>query len=139
MPVLSTIYDWRDDGKHPEFEEMYTRARERLCQHWADEVVDDALNEGRDYMPRKTETKGYDNKRGSYHETTETVVSDNTSVQRDRLKVDSKKWLLSKLRPQQYGDVLTQKHTGPNGEAVIPVLNINIVKPESGGGSTDNT
>jgi hypothetical protein len=43
------------------------------------------------------------------------VVFDSTAVQRNRLRVDARKWLLSKLAPKKYGDKVTQEHTGPNG------------------------
>ncbi|AXY22817.1 hypothetical protein CD178_02061 [Komagataeibacter saccharivorans] len=33
-------------------------------------------------------------------------------VQRSRLRVDSRKWLLSKLLPKQYGDKLNLEHSG---------------------------
>lgn len=33
--------------------------------------------------------------------------SDTGAVQRNRLRVDSRKWLLSKLAPKKYGDRLT--------------------------------
>lgn len=32
------------------------------------------------------------------------IKDDNVKVQRDRLRVDSRKWLLSKLNPKKYGD-----------------------------------
>lgn len=39
-------------------------------------------------------------------------VVDNAVVQRDRLRVDSRKWLLSKLQPKKYGDKLDVEHSG---------------------------
>ncbi len=40
------------------------------------------------------------------------------SYQRARLKVDVRKWYLSKLAPKRYGDRLNQVHTGPEGGAI---------------------
>jgi hypothetical protein len=37
---------------------------------------------------------------------------DNIIVQRDRLRIDSRKWLLSKLHPKKYGDKLDVEHSG---------------------------
>lgn len=37
---------------------------------------------------------------------------DNTIVQRDRLRIDSRKWLLAKLHPKKYGDKLDVEHSG---------------------------
>ena len=47
-------------------------------------------------------------------------ISDNpevdaASVNRDRLKVDTRKWLLSKALPKIYGDKLTAEVTGKDG------------------------
>jgi hypothetical protein len=33
-------------------------------------------------------------------------------VQRDRLRVDSRKWMAGKLRPKKYGDKMDVEHTG---------------------------
>lgn len=38
--------------------------------------------------------------------------------QRDRLRVDARKWYLSKIAPKRYGDKVTTELTGPNGGAV---------------------
>ena len=48
---------------------------------------------------------------------TETVV-DNEAVQRSRLRIDTRKWLLSKLSPKKYGDVTVI--TGAEGAPLIP-------------------
>jgi hypothetical protein len=120
-----TIVDW--SRKIPEFSSMYAEARDRLLEHWADEVVEDSLNESRDYHKRKR-IKTIRSDKGDSEEITEEVVSDNTAVQRDRLKVDAKKWLLSKLRPKEYGDRIETQLTGKEGETLVPVLNINISK-----------
>lgn len=42
-------------------------------------------------------------------------------VQRSRLKVDTRKWLMSKLAPKKYGDRLVAEHTGPNGGPIQTV------------------
>lgn len=128
MPALSTIYDWRDSGKHPMFSEMYARAREKLCQHWADEIVEDSLNQSRDQQERVIKKDGYSEKLGTYNETVVTTSSDNTAVQRDKLIVDTKKWLLARLRPKEYGDKIEQQLTGKDGAEFQPILNITIEK-----------
>src|SRR5262245_62626970 len=52
-------------------------------------------------------------------------------VMRDRLKVDARKWILSKLLPKKYGDHLS---LGPgvdeDGEVVGPRVVISYEKPE---------
>lgn len=128
MPNLSTIYDWRDDGKHKEFSAMYAQAREKLCMHWADEVLDCADNETRDYSDKVTEHIGKD---GDIYKVETERKSDNTAVQRDRLRTDSRKWLLSKLRPSEYGDRSAVELTGANGAPLMAALNISIARPSN--------
>jgi hypothetical protein len=41
--------------------------------------------------------------------------ADKDAVQRDRLKVDTRKWLLAKALPKIYGDRLTAEVTGKDG------------------------
>jgi hypothetical protein len=92
MPGLSTISDWLTNGKHPEFPAMYARAREARVQLLADDILriaDDA----------RGDVKTIAGKNGEPIE-----VVDHENIQRSRLKVDARKWLLTKLAPGQYGE-----------------------------------
>lgn len=44
-------------------------------------------------------------------------IADNPTgdYNRDRLRLDTRKWLLSKLLPKKYGDKLGLEHAGPDG------------------------
>lgn len=44
-------------------------------------------------------------------------IADDTSgdAQRDRLRVDARKWVASKLKPRRYGDRVHAEHSGPDG------------------------
>src|SRR2546423_2798011 len=44
----------------------------------------------------------------------------NAAVAALRVELESKRWLLSKLAPRQYGDKLTQEISGPGGRDLIP-------------------
>jgi hypothetical protein len=44
---------------------------------------------------------------------------EDTDVQRDKLRVDSRKWLLAKLQPKKYGDFSRSELSGPNGGPLI--------------------
>ena len=48
------------------------------------------------------------------------------AIQRSRLKVDTRKWAMSKLAPKKYGDKITQEVTGANGEAIQHAVSIKI-------------
>jgi hypothetical protein len=47
-------------------------------------------------------------------------ISDSTTgdTQRDKLRVDTRKWLMSKFDPKRFGDKVTQEHTGPDGTPI---------------------
>jgi hypothetical protein len=55
--------------------------------------------------------------------------SDNGAVQRNRLRVDSRKWLLSKLAPKRYGDRLQLAGDEDNPVAVKVVKRV-IIGPK---------
>ncbi len=44
------------------------------------------------------------------------AVVDHEHIQRSRLRIDTRKWIASKLLPKRYGDKL--QHTGPGGGPV---------------------
>ena len=54
---------------------------------------------------------------------------DNGAVQQARLRVDNRKWLLSKMLPKQFGDRVTQEITGDNGGALITRIELVPVDP----------
>jgi hypothetical protein len=90
MPGLSTIFKWL--GEHPEFVEQYTRAKEEQAETLADEIV--AIADEQDY--EKIEIDGVPL----------AVKFDSTAVARNRLRMDARKWVASKLKPKKYGDKL---------------------------------
>lgn len=90
MPGRATVFRWRD--KNPAFDGQYTRAREMLYEHWADELLEIADDSTTD-MITKT------GRNGSTYE-----AVDQEHIQRSRLRVDTRRWLLSKLMPKQFGD-----------------------------------
>ena len=57
------------------------------------------------------------------------VVFDSTAVQRNRLRVDTRKWLLSKLAPKKYGDKVLNEHTGAYGGAIQVASTVTFVRP----------
>ena len=52
-------------------------------------------------------------------------------TQRDRLRVDARKWVTSKMLPKKYGDKITQELTGADGAKLMPEkIIIEIVDPK---------
>ncbi len=107
MPAKRTILRWVFDGKHTTFVEMYKLARQAQAELMADEIVDIADDDAKDF------TRDDNGKR----------VVDHEHVQRSRLKVDTRKWIISKLLPKIYGDKL--QHTGGDGAGPVSfVMNL---------------
>ena len=91
MPDRNSVVGWCLE--HPEFDALYLRAREALLDHWSEEIVTISEDGSNDWMEREIG-------KGRIPET----VFRGEAVQRSRLRVDTRKWLLSKLRPETYGE-----------------------------------
>ena len=89
MPSESMVHRWL--RQFPEFREKYVRAREEQAHHFADEIQEIA-DKCRIGEKRTTKADG----------SVETVTAD--MVDRARLQIDARKWLMSKLAPKGYGD-----------------------------------
>lgn len=111
MPHISTIFDWL--SKHPYFSEKYARAREQQADYLAEQIIDIA-----DEIEIETVYDG-DNV---------TLELNNTAVQRNRLRIDARKWYAGKLRPKKYGDktILSGDEENPIVTQSLPPPNIPI-------------
>ena len=87
MPTQSTIMVWLD-GKHPDFTEQYARAREAQADKLAEEIL--AIAD--------------DGRSDTYLDAEGNEKTDNEAIQRSKLRVDTRKWLASKMAPKKYGD-----------------------------------
>ena len=108
MPDRKTVFNWLH--RNTEFFHQYARAREVQAEVWADEINDIADDSTNDYVTR---TK----RDGSEYE-----EFNAEAVMRARLRVDSRKWLLSKLLPKKYGDKVQTEVTGKDGGPVVFTL-----------------
>lgn len=102
MPAESTVRTWVLDDREG-FYAQYAKAREVGYHAMADELVEIADDGKNDWMERQDE----DEQR--------TYVLNGEHVQRSRLRLDTRKWLLSKALPKIYGDKITQEVTGKDG------------------------
>lgn len=105
MPAMSSVFKWL--RLHPEFAEQYARAREAQADALADELLEIADDGRNDWM----ELRGEDGQPRGWKENGE-------AIQRSRLRVDTRKWIASKLKPKKYGDKI--EHSGPEG-GPIPI------------------
>jgi hypothetical protein len=80
-------------------QKRYARAKEIQCEYLADEILEIADDATNDFM---TVVKGDE----EYERENKEVTN------RSRLRVDSRKWLLSKLVPKKFGDKVDIEHSG---------------------------
>lgn len=86
MPSAASIFNWLLDGQHQTFLEQYETARNIQAELLFEELLEIA------------------------DESQEIIVGDDKSdgarVQANRLRVDARKWYLSKVLPKKFGDKL---------------------------------
>lgn len=97
----STIYAWIIDD-HDGFGQKYARAKHVVALRWADEINEIADHKRDDYVV---------NDEGK-------MVPDLEHIARSRLRIDTRKWLLSKVLPKVYGDKIITEITGKDGGAI---------------------
>lgn len=85
LPDPDTIYRWL--RKYNEFYEQYARAKQAQLQAIEDEMIEIADDGTNDYVETK---KG--------------IMLNKEAVMRSALRIDTRKWLMSKLLPKKYGD-----------------------------------
>jgi hypothetical protein len=107
MPAASTIFLWVIDGKHEAFSEQYTKAREVQADNMFEEMLEIADDGSNDWMERELEG-------GRVIETL-----NGEHVQRSRLRLDTRKWALSKMLPKRFGDRLHTEHSGSIGLTLL--------------------
>ena len=88
MPVKSTVMLWLIDGEHQFFSDQYAKARQIQAETLADELFDIADDGTNDWMKRT----GKDGE--------EAYILNGEAVARSRLRVDTRKWFLSKVLPK---------------------------------------
>ena len=96
MPDSRTFYKWLDNDQNKITQ--YARACEKRTDSIFEEILDIA---DETHSDKKVLEDGRE-------------VIDNEVIQRSRLRVDARKWMLSKMNPKKYGDKLEtdNKHSG---------------------------
>lgn len=88
MPGKTTVLRWLRE--RDEFRAQYARAREDQADAFADDILDISDDGRRDYAKDKD---GND-------------VVDHDHINRAKLRVETRKWLMAKMAPKKYGDRL---------------------------------
>ena len=101
MPDKSTVFRWLRTNL--EFRDQYEKAKDESADAFTDEMLDIADNGNNDWMENNGDSEGY--------------RQNGEAIQRSRLRVDTRKWLASKLKPKKYGDKQQIEHSGKIGLA----------------------
>jgi hypothetical protein len=93
FPHPDTIREWRFE--YPEFSALYAQAKIIQADILSEECLDIADDDSQDI---RVNEEGYETFNGEF-------------AARSRIRIDTRKWLASKLLPKQYGDkfILDQK------------------------------
>lgn len=108
MPASSTIFRWLLDEEYKSFWEQYEKARNIQAELMFEEILDIADDGSNDWMEREYKDGG-------------TFITQNPEVVgRSRLRVDTRKWYLSKVLPKKFGD--KQIVTGDEDNPIVTIV-----------------
>ena len=99
MPSMPTIFSWI--RLYPEFLKQYEKAKEDQADAMVEEmldIADDGTNDWMENLDKDGSVIGY--KVNGEH------------VQRSRLRLDTRKWIASKLKAKKYGEKIQTEHSG---------------------------
>ncbi len=111
MPACETLFRWL--RIHEEFQEQYRTAKEESHHAWYEDIVD--ISDNQVGVQAMTKGEGGEmiplfNPDGS-----PVMIVDSPAVAHAKLRVDSRKWALSKLMPKKYGERIHTEHSGNLG------------------------
>lgn len=98
MPCKQTVLRWI--SRISEFRAQYVRAKEEGAEAIAEElfdIADDGSNDWMEKLDKDGEAIGYQ--------------LNGEHVQRSKLRIDTRKWYLSKIMPKKYGDRIQHDQT----------------------------
>jgi hypothetical protein len=101
MPGARTVFGWL--ARNESFQQQYARARETQADWLKEELLEIADDSRNDFVAKLRDDGSTD------------VVIDHEHIQRAKLRIDTRKWLMSKLAPKKYGDRIATEVSGPDG------------------------
>lgn len=114
MPAQATVYEWLNDNAKSYFSEQYTKARAKQAEHLFEEILEIADDGTNDWMENHGEEDSGWRFNGEHY-------------QRSRLRIDTRKWYLSKVLPKKYADTTKLEHTGKDGDPIKVDVTGNII------------
>jgi len=94
MPVTTTLFRWLREK--PEFKQQYDIAKQECAEMYSEEIIEIADDTANDYQEKDEDGHAKLNPE---------------NVQRSRLRVDARKWVAAKLKPNKFGDKIQQELT----------------------------
>ena len=91
LPAVISVLRWL--RLHEEFRSQYARAKQEQADLLAEEMIDIADDGSNDLMTIVKGDQTYE-------------VENKEVVNRSRLRIETRKWIASKLKPKKYGDKL---------------------------------
>ena len=109
MPDASSVFRWLRTNE--EFCKQYARATEERTEALGEEILDISDESVNDWMEVHY---GDDDDNVSWK-------VNNEAVQRSKLRVDTRKWIMSKMKPKKYGDKVdvTSDHKPIQGNTIV--------------------
>ncbi len=105
MPCMTTMLKWLRENE--EFALQYARAKQEQADYFVEEMLDIADDSKNDNETRYTaEGEPY-------------IVENKEWVNRSKLRVDTRKWIASKLKPKKYGEKLDITSGGEKVKTVL--------------------
>lgn len=97
MPTMRNIFYWV--VKNPEFKIKYELASEVRAEVMIEEMIEIADDKSEDCLQDTWNGKTFD-------------VENREFIQRSRVRIETRKWIASKIKPKKYGDRQTIEHDG---------------------------
>lgn len=101
MPSVRTVLRWLREDKEG-FCAQYARAKEEQADFMIEEMVEIADDGTNDLMTVEKGDASYE-------------VENKEVTNRSKLRVETRKWIASKLKPKKYGDKIGHELTGKDG------------------------
>lgn len=118
MPTETAVRMWAVDDRDG-FGSRYARGMVVRCDYWADEILEISDDSSGDTVTVVENGR-------------EVMKVDHENINRSRLRVDSRKWLMSKLAPGRYGDRIELDHkVDSQGPPRVTVNVVPYIPPEA--------
>jgi hypothetical protein len=135
MPNRGTVFRWlaQSEAADKVFSNQYAHARQVQADVLFEEILEIADEEVT--MVKRSKHQHGASPEDDTPDNEVEVVFDPTAVQRNRLRVDSRKWMAGKLRPKKYGEKLDLSHSGSIKHQLTDLSDDDLALIAAGGGN----